>query len=82
MIHVSTGAVAFSNAHFGAGIGSHHLNYVTCSGSETMLTSCQSFPQYHCNNGHYDDAGVRCQLGLYVMQTFHNTAMSLHTFLL
>ena len=81
MIHVSTGVVAFLNAHFGAGIGSQYINGAFCSGSETMLTSCNSDPNFQCND-HYRDAGVRCQLGLYDMQAFHNTAMSIHTFLL
>ena len=81
MIHVSTGAVPLLRAHFGAGIGSQHLSHVVCSGSETMLTSCNNNPNFHCN-GHSRDAGVRCQLGLYVMQTFHNPAMSLNILLL
>ena len=67
MIDVSTGAVAFSNAYFGAGIGSQLLDSVACIGSEIMLTSCSSSSNIYCYNGHYEDAGVRCQ-GLYIMQ--------------
>ena len=81
MIDVSTGAVAFSNAHFGAGIGSQLLDSVTCTGSELVLTSCSSYSNVYCSNGHYDDAGVRCQ-GLYIMHTFDDTAMSLNILLL
>ena len=81
MINVSTDAMAFSNAHFGAGIGSQFLNSVACTGSETMLTSCSSSSNIYCSNGHSDDAGVRCQ-GLFTLQTFHNTVMSLNIFLL
>ena len=70
MIHVSTGTVAFSNAHFGAGIGSQFLDSVACTGSETMLISCSSSSSIYCSNGHYDDAGVRCQ-GLYILSLIH-----------
>ena len=58
---MSTDAVAFSNAHFGAGIGSQFLDSVACVGSETMLMTCSSSSSIYCSNGHYDDAGVRCQ---------------------
>ena len=54
-------AVAFSNAHFGAGTGSQFLDGVSCSGSETMLTSCSSSSTIYCSSGHNEDAGVRCQ---------------------
>ena len=54
-------AVAFSNAHFGAGTGSQFLDGVACSGSETMLTSCSSSSTIYCSSGHNEDAGVRCQ---------------------
>ena len=58
----STDAVAFSNAHFGAGSGTIHLHVVGCTGVETNLTAC---PEVHsgiyCLQGHSEDAGVRCQ---------------------
>ena len=58
----STDAVAFSNAHFGAGSGTIHLHVVGCTGGETNLTDC---PEVHssiyCLQGHSEDAGVRCQ---------------------
>ena len=57
----SIDAVAFSNAHFGAGIGSQFLDEVSCTGSETMLISCTSSSSIYCSNGHNGDAGVRCQ---------------------
>ena len=54
-------AVAFSNAHFGAGTGYQLLDGVSCSGTETMLSSCSSSSTVYCSNGHNGDAGVRCQ---------------------
>ena len=55
------GAVAFSKAHFGPGIGSQFLDGVACTGHETMITSCTSSSSVYCSYGHNDDAGVRCQ---------------------
>ena len=58
----STDAVAFSNAHFGAGIGTIYLHIVSCTGRETNLTNCPQFSSsIYCLRGHSDDAGVRCQ---------------------
>ena len=58
----STDAVAFSNAHFGAGIGPIHLHVVGCTGRETNLTDCpQVRSSVYCLQGHSEDAGVRCQ---------------------
>ena len=54
-------AVAFINAHFGAGIGPIHLDNVACSGSESNLTDCPHSSTISCTNGHSQDAGVRCQ---------------------
>ena len=54
-------AVAFINAHFGAGTGPIHLDNVDCSGSESNLTDCQHSSTISCTNGHSQDAGVRCQ---------------------
>ena len=58
---VITDAVAFSSAHFGAGIGPIHLDYVDCTGSENNLTSCPHSSSIRCSSGHSEDAGVRCQ---------------------
>ena len=58
---VSVGAVAFSSAHFGAGIGPIHLDNVDCSGSESNLTDCSHSFNVTCSNDHSQDAGVRCQ---------------------
>ena len=58
----STDAVAFSNAHFGAGIGTIHLHVVGCTGGETNLTDCRDdHSSFYCLQGHSEDAGVRCQ---------------------
>ena len=54
-------AVAFSNAHFGAGSGTILLDDVGCTGSETNLTDCPRSSSVYCRYGHTEDAGVRCQ---------------------
>jgi len=59
---ISTDAVAFSNAHFGAGIGPIHLHAVGCNGREASLTDCPEVRStIYCLQGHSVDAGVRCQ---------------------
>ena len=55
-------AVAFSAAHFGAGIGSIFLDGVSCGGNENSLTDCTRALSVICSNGHNEDAGVRCQI--------------------
>ena len=52
--------MAFSNAHFGAGIGSTFLDDVICSGTELSLLDCTRATTVYCNTGHQEDAGVRC----------------------
>ena len=71
LLHVlQTGAVAFSDAHFGAGKG--QIRKIVCSGGESRLMSCSSSicgryesgywgTRYFVNAVHTDDAGVRCQ---------------------
>ena len=56
-----TDAVAYNNAHFGAGSGPIHLESVACSGIENNLTDCPRSSSVSCSNGHSEDAGVRCQ---------------------
>ena len=56
-----TGAVAFSSAHFGAGIGPIYLDDVDCTGSESNLIECSRSSNVTCTSGHSQDAGVRCQ---------------------
>ena len=58
---VPTAAVAFSNAHFGPGVGPIYLGNVHCSGSESNLTDCSRSSAVNCYRGHHEDAGVRCQ---------------------
>ena len=53
--------MAFSNAHFGPGMGFQFLDGVACTGSETMITACASSSSIYCSYGHNEDAGVRCQ---------------------
>ena len=61
-VFIPTDAVAFGNAHFGAGSGTIHLHVVGCIGSETNLTDCPEVrSSVYCLQGHSEDAGVRCQ---------------------
>ena len=56
---IITDAVAFGNAHFGAGIGPIHLHAVDCNGRETNLTDCSEVrSSVYCLQGHSEDAGV------------------------
>ncbi len=54
--------MAFSAAHFGAGIGSTFLDGVICGGEENSLIDCTRGASVICSNGHNEDAGVRCQI--------------------
>lgn len=58
---VHTGAIARTNAFFGAGIGAIYLDNVRCNGSEPTLLSCTSNPIGNHNCAHSEDAGVECQ---------------------
>ena len=60
-LYVCSDAVAFSNAHFGAGTGPIHLDNVGCNGSEMNLLDCSRSSFGSCYSGHREDAGVRCQ---------------------
>ena len=66
---MSTGAVAFGSAHFGAGSGPIHLDNVDCIGSENHLINCSHANVNRCYYGHSEDAGVRCQ------GTLHNACL-------
>ena len=57
---LSTDAVAFSNAHFGAGTGPVLLDGVDCSGRENNLTDCPQSSFVSCYSWRRG-AGVRCQ---------------------
>ena len=56
-----TGALAYSYAHFGRGVGPITLDNVQCTGLESYLTDCSHNGLYIHNCGHGEDAGVRCQ---------------------
>ena len=59
---VHSGAIAYSNAHFGRGSGPYHLDYVHCSGRESSLLSCSYSVRVHnCRPG--NEAGVKCVTG-------------------
>ena len=54
-------ALAFGNAHFGAGSGDIFLDNVGCTGSESSLLDCNPDTSVSCYYGHSEDAGVRCE---------------------
>ena len=60
---ISTDAVAFRSAQFGAGIGSVFLTSVGCSGTENNLLGC-TYSTSTSGCSHSNDAGSRCQCTL------------------
>ena len=52
---------AYSNAHFGAGIGQIFLDDVQCTTSASQLLECPSRPILSHNCLHSADAGVGCE---------------------
>ena len=57
-VYLNVGVVSYGGAHFGAGVGPVHMNYVQCSGSETGLLQCTHSTESSCS--HSNDAGVQC----------------------
>ena len=57
---IQSGAVARTNAYYGAGLGPIFLDEVYCIGSETSLLSCLSYPLGSNDCQHTEDAGVTC----------------------
>ena len=55
-----TGAVAFSRAHFGEGVGPILLNEVDCFGNESSIIQCYWTAHNTHTCFHSEDAGVRC----------------------
>ena len=60
LLCLPTGALAFSNAEFGRGIGPIQLESVDCSGSESNLIDCSHTSFISCSY-YSGGAGVRCQ---------------------
>ena len=56
----ATPSYALSNAQFGHGSGSIHLDSVRCSGNEKRLSQCASNGWSNHDCTHNEDAGVRC----------------------
>ena len=54
----SFGAIARTQAFFGAGTGQILLDNVQCGGSEDRLIDCTYITMHNCNHG--EDAGVTC----------------------
>ena len=59
--YYSIGAIARTNAFFGAGTGSILLDNVGCIGTEIRLVDCQNNGIGVHNCVHGEDAGVTCQ---------------------
>ena len=57
----SLGAVAFSNAKYGQGVGLVFLDHVVCDGTEDSIINCTHDGIGTSQCDHKDDAGVRCQ---------------------
>ena len=58
MLAITVGAVPIGSAYFGPGTGPINMDDVSCSGTESMLTSCNYNPNHNC--GHHEDASVIC----------------------
>ena len=56
---ICIGALAFSQAYFGAGSGPIHIDDVQCGGRESNLLQCNFNPTHNCF--HSEDSGVQCQ---------------------
>ena len=54
------GAIARTQAFFGAGTGNIFLDDVRCTGTETALSDCQASTTHNCV--HSEDAGVTCNM--------------------
>ena len=64
-----------TNAGFGPGNGLPiHLDNVMCNGDEQSLLSCPSNEVGTNDCSHFEDAGVSCQLRMYIM--FYATSYS------
>ena len=60
LYNLTLGALAFTGAYFGQGIGNHQLGSFLCNGTESNLLQCLHSTM-KC--AHSNDAGVRCPAG-------------------
>lgn len=60
LVFDATDATAYTNAYFGQGSGSIHIDDVSCTGTESRLIDC-SYDSNTADCSHAQDAGVQCQ---------------------
>ena len=49
------------NGHFGAGTGPILYSYLSCDGTESMLSDCSTYSSFYFGASHSNDVGVICQ---------------------
>ena len=67
ILHVcNTGAIARSDAFYGAGSGLIYRNNLQCTGSELRLADCPHGSTATCT--HQDDAGLTCNISKHLLE--------------
>lgn len=65
--------MAFTNAHFGQGVGAIALDDTQCVGTEDNLADCPSSTTHNCV--HSEDAGVSCQGITHTRHSLHSVCV-------